>query len=854
MAENGLPPRHPEVVVITGSSGFIGAAAVDRLAERYTVVGFDRESKPHPPPAAECVCIDLTSTSSVEAAVERLRRGYGERIASVIHLAAYYDFSGEPSPLYEELTVKGTERLLRALAPFEVEQFVFSSTMLVHAPAEPGHKISESSPLEPKWDYPRSKVETERFVSAQRGKVPALILRIAGVYDDRGHSIPLANQAQRIYERTLTSRVFPGDASHGQAFVHLDDVVEALSLAVERRRQLPEEQVLLIGEAETLSYDELQRTFGRLIHDEEWETKEIPKALAKTGAWFQDRMPGAEPFIKPWMIDLADDHFELDVGRARDALGWTPRKSLRQSLPKMVAALKDDPGRFYEENKLGRAPGAEPAQEPAPSAGEGAAAARREPPGKEDHEAHAAGSGGASEAEHGIQAAGAEPGDHVAMLVEARRPWLWTNATVIALGAWLLSSPLTFGYTQPAMVWNDVASGLLLMAGAALAFWPRLDFWGRWGVALVGTWLQLAPLVFWARDPAAYVTDTLVGALAIALTVLVPMMPGMAHHMAMMKPGPEVPPGWTYNPSSWHQRAPLMALGFAGWFVSRYLAAVQLGYIPFAWEPFFGEGTASVLHSKVSQMWPISDAGLGAVAYTLEALMAFMGGRARWRTMPWMVTFFGILVIPLGVTHVALVILQPVVVGHWCTFCLVAASLMLAMIPLTVDEVVAMVQFLRLARREGKGLWRTFWVGDTLAGGDADRRTPRYGEPVRSMLPAMAWGVSLPPSLAASLALGISVMFAPALFGARGGVADSEHLAGALVVTFAAIALAEPLRALRLLNVALGGWLAAAPFLLAGATPSGRWSAVLVGSTIALLSLRRGPIRERYGSWDRLIR
>jgi len=45
----------------------------------------------------------------------RIRYAYGERIASGIHLAAYYDFSGEPSPLYDEITVRGTERLLRAL-------------------------------------------------------------------------------------------------------------------------------------------------------------------------------------------------------------------------------------------------------------------------------------------------------------------------------------------------------------------------------------------------------------------------------------------------------------------------------------------------------------------------------------------------------------------------------------------------------------------------------------------------------------------------------------------------------------------------------------------------------------------
>ena len=80
-----------------------------------------------PPPAAECVCIDLASEGGVKDAFERVRFAYGNRIASVIHLAAYYDLSGEPSPLYDEVTVQGTERLLRHLQEFQVEQFVFSS-------------------------------------------------------------------------------------------------------------------------------------------------------------------------------------------------------------------------------------------------------------------------------------------------------------------------------------------------------------------------------------------------------------------------------------------------------------------------------------------------------------------------------------------------------------------------------------------------------------------------------------------------------------------------------------------------------------------------------------------------------
>lgn len=214
----------------------------------------------------------------------------------------------------------------------------------------------EDSSLDPKWDYPKSKVATENLIHVKHGTIPVVILRIAGVYTDEGDSIPLAHQIQRIYERQVTSKLYPGDISHGQAFVHLDDLLDALRLTIERRRQLPPETTMIIGEPETLSYDELQRAFGRLIHNEEWETREIPKALAKTGAWLEDAVPFHDVFIKPWMIDLADDHYELDITHAQQLLGWNPKHSLRETLPKMVAALKADPKHFYRENKLGDSP------------------------------------------------------------------------------------------------------------------------------------------------------------------------------------------------------------------------------------------------------------------------------------------------------------------------------------------------------------------------------------------------------------------------------------------------------------------------------------------------------------------
>jgi uncharacterized membrane protein len=361
--------------------------------------------------------------------------------------------------------------------------------------------------------------------------------------------------------------------------------------------------------------------------------------------------------------------------------------------------------------------------------------------------------------------------------------------------------------------------------------------------SLVGVWLLAAPLIFWSPDAAAYVNDSLVGILVIAFSLIIPM----GHSME----GPDVPPGWSYNPSTWPQRAPIIALGLAGLLLSRYMAAFQLGYIAHAWDPFFGGSTERVLTSKVSRMWPVSDAALGAMAYTLEVLMGFMGDKRRWRTMPWMVTFFGILVVPLGVTSIVLVILQPIAVGAWCSLCLAAALAMLVMIPLTLDEVVAMVQFLARKRRAGESLWRAFWLGGDVAEGGEAKPTRPEGWSLKPML----WGFTPAAALVASAALGLWLLFAPAVFGLpmKNPLSDSDHLVGALIVVVAVIAMAEVARPIRLVNALLGFWLLTAPWLLSGGSTAARVNDSLIGAAVVLLALPLGSYREHYGKIDRSL-
>lgn len=447
----------------------------------------------------------------------------------------------------------------------------------------------------------------------------------------------------------------------------------------------------------------------------------------------------------------------------------------------------------------------------------------------------------------------AEFRDGAQMMEQHRVHTLWMYFANILLGFWLLSTPAIFEYESTPLAWNDALTGALIVVLGIVALFRRGDFWGRWGICLLGLWLWLAPLVFSAPTAFVFSNDTLVGVLVISFSVLAPGIPGKAHHAVMMQPGPEIPPGWSYNPSSWQQRGPIIALTFLSFLIGRYMAAYQLEHIDSVWDPFFDPGTAKILTSDVSKAFPVSDAGLGAVSYLMEGLSGFLGGTNRWRTTPWMVVLFAILIVPLGVVSIGLIISQPIVVGAWCTPCLVTALFMLAMIPMALDEVWATGQFLRRSKREGASVWRTFWVGGTIEGSADGTPEDESRMPDWSSLIAGFFTIKVPWTLLVSGLIGFWLMASPALFGSSGTAANNEYLVGPLVAVFAAAAMAEVGRAARFVNVLFGVWLIAAPWLLGGATTGSTVNDMIAGAVLVALSIPRGVVRDQYGGWQPYI-
>jgi hypothetical protein len=417
----------------------------------------------------------------------------------------------------------------------------------------------------------------------------------------------------------------------------------------------------------------------------------------------------------------------------------------------------------------------------------------------------------------------------------------WSQVPLLALGLWLIFSPFTAGYSSLPLMLNDIISGILVITLAMIVLRTRRS-WAAWANAILGAWLAFAPVFFWAPDSAIYMNDTLVGVLVFTFSVLVPMK--------MKMPGPEVPLGWSYNPSTWMQRAPPLALALIAFLMTQYMASFQLGHIDWAWDPFFGDGTVTVLTSTVSMAFPVSDAGWGAWIYLIELLSGFMGDSRRWRTMPWMVALFGLLVVPLGIASIVLMIMQPVVVGAWCTICLITAFLMVVMIALSIDEILAMLGYMAQIRRAGKSIWRTFWYGGDALG---DRLTPR--RPERNRLHEMFWGITVPWNLVIVAGLGVWLMAAPAVFQTQGLAADINYVLGAVVWVVAIVALAEVARAARFVNILAAIALMVLPWLLMieDGTMASSVNNLVVGALVIALSIPPGKVKNVYGSWNRLV-
>lgn len=295
------------------------------------------------------------------------------------------------------------------------------------------------------------------------------------------------------------------------------------------------------------------------------------------------------------------------------------------------------------------------------------------------------------------------------------------------------------------------------------------------------------------------------------------------------------PPGWNTNPSEWSERIPLVILAMIGFAIAGYLTLYQLDITSSVWEPFFGDGSHKVLNSSISTLLPVPDASLGALGYLADAVTGVIGGRKRWKSMPWIVILFGLAVGPLGLVSVMLVVSQPLVVGAWCTLCLSSAVVSLLMIGPAMDEMLASLQYLRRVHDQGDNVWDVFW-------GRAEPEEPApapAGEPSEP-----AWGGIIAQLII--VAAGLWIMASPTIFNYDSPASHSNWIVGPILITIGGIAAWEHVRICRWATLPVVIWMAIGPWIL-GFPTGAIINTLLVAILVLIMTLISGHINGIYG-------
>ncbi|MEU7526350.1 NAD-dependent epimerase/dehydratase family protein [Saccharothrix sp. NPDC042600] len=318
-------------IVVTGATGNVGTALLRRLAEEpdTTVHGVSRRPPdPEPPYDIDWTPVDLSKPGAEEPMAEVLRGA-----DAVVHLAWKIQPSHDEPEMFRT-NVAGSDRVFRAAVKAGVPHLVHMSSVGAYSPAVKTGLKDESWPTDGVSSsyYSRHKAAVEHQLDRVEREHPTLtVTRVRPALILQPDA---ATEIKRYFLGPLVPRAFfragvpilPLPRNFVLQFVHSDDVADALALVLRKK---------LAGAVNLAS----EPVVTPQVLAEVMKAKHvpIPPVVLRTAArvsW----LARLQPTSHGW-VDLALTAPLLDVSRARDELGWTPRHNARDALAQLLGGL-----------------------------------------------------------------------------------------------------------------------------------------------------------------------------------------------------------------------------------------------------------------------------------------------------------------------------------------------------------------------------------------------------------------------------------------------------------------------------------------------------------------------------------
>lgn len=327
-------------ILITGASGFIGSAIVNKALdlgmEVWAAVRHSSSKQYLQDKRINFIELDLSSAQQMTQALSKLRFDYVVHAAGLTKALRQSDFFS--------VNTEGTKHFVEALknSNQELQRFVYMSSLSVFGAIKeqmPYQPIKETDTPRPNTAYGKSKWEAEKFLDGLEEAgydLPYVILRPTGVYGPREHDYYM--MAKSIKEHVDFAA---GWTRQDITFVYVDDVVQAVFLALDHGKK---------GRKYFLSDGNVYQssTFSNSIHQELgcpwWIRVKAPIALLHVicklcDAW--GHLTGRLTALNNDKYNiLRQRNWRCDIRPAVDELGFKPQWDLARGVRETIEWYK----------------------------------------------------------------------------------------------------------------------------------------------------------------------------------------------------------------------------------------------------------------------------------------------------------------------------------------------------------------------------------------------------------------------------------------------------------------------------------------------------------------------------------
>ncbi len=131
-------------IIITGATGFLGRRLVELLRHKYEIFGIGRRCPEEVGlpigPGLHWFQADISRFETLREVFYQIRQM--GKIELLLHLAAYYDCTGDDVPEYTHTNVIGTRNVLELSVPLNLERFIFTSSVAACPFPKPGEAVT----------------------------------------------------------------------------------------------------------------------------------------------------------------------------------------------------------------------------------------------------------------------------------------------------------------------------------------------------------------------------------------------------------------------------------------------------------------------------------------------------------------------------------------------------------------------------------------------------------------------------------------------------------------------------------------------------------------------------------------